>query len=1322
MHVPREGCAMDLFADRFVVHAPTKNGLAFDLATNRSVWLRVGACGGDAACRHWTSRCDELFRTADRKSTRLLDYGLVGQAEKFEAWSRTLDVHEPWIDADVREAGDASAASVETRPAITALAELFDAVDSRRGSVAALWGRDGSDLAVAVLILARLARTSGFVPVSAHALARYRRAVIGRSVFLIDDGTVLMPHVRITLDTPLSHVCVRLGPDEQPGIHGVSLGGDSRQRYRRQEARRSEAGRVRRAGQASRVEAVFRVAEQPASYGDRDDCGSRTADCGLAERTAIEDSERRRRTCADRGELPALRRRFENSKALLAAGRHAPGLRLLRQAVGSLARREAWTLAADGLLRLATELINRGRPRDALRSLSEAAGYAERAGDPGALLDVARLTGESWIDAVRLDEGERVLSAALTSARATGDRCRELALNTSLARCLFWRAEFAAADTCLTASTDPLASEADAVRRLRMTARVAVARGQSAAALAALDEARARVSRGSELTADVEDTSAFVKLVIGDYDGVDRHVAACLAATLHARHPTRTLSARLLQAEADRRRSRRLSEAASRTLRRLSAAAPPLLRARWILFSALCSASDADVVVSRQVAHSGLKALDLVFSRRARGLWRSRTSRPRHGVDPGGVSARAGRHRSTARRVCASPPATSGCRRGVVRGPLQRPRTACCRRCPHRERDCSACPGDQRYDRAGERRGADRGGGDRRIWRPCHRRSFCTLDHRHDRESVSRRGGVVHGGDCRRAPGGCVSGAPVAAPVSAGARLAGRHAVDGRAASRYRTGRERTVSRAHRRRERKREGTRRAGDPPTRCAARPAVLHAELRGAARRPGRGRAVRPRARRLHRRGGRAARSVRRSARRYAVPRRGRRALAAGPGEAAARDSGRRTASRRRERLAPGRRPDRRGDQPRSAARSRTPAGSDSISCIASTSSASRCRRCATAREDIAAARRSLLARGDRARRQPRHAGGRDAAPRWRATTGRATSANCRTCWPHSRCRCPKRGVVPPTALAAARWRPSTRKRCRLQPARRRLRRSASFVRRSCEPAAPRAGGGGARRLAPGPDEADDAPGHRLNGLDGRPPNAMIVLPMARSSPVGCCSPSPSCSASRRSCSRSSISCPAIRCRRCSARAHRRRTSRSCARGSASIDRCSSSTRRFLERRSRAAISARLCARTSPSRAPSPSGMPATFELALAAMLVAVAIAIPLGNRGRRSRATRPSITRRRRWRSSGISMPNFWLGPLLAIVFSVALGWLPGLGPRHAGAPGSAGGHARRAACRRARAHDARERDRGTARAVRPGRARPRRVAAPRASSDTRFATA
>ena len=69
-----------------------------------------------------------------------------------------------------------------------------------------------------------------------------------------------------------------------------------------------------------------------------------------------------------------------------------------------------------------------------------------------------------------------------------------------------------------------------------------------------------------------------------------------------------------------------------------------------------------------------------------------------------------------------------------------------------------------------------------------------------------------------------------------------------------------------------------------------------------------------------------------------------------------------------------------------------------------------------------------------------------------------------------------------------------------------------------------------------------------------------------------------------------------------------------------------------------------------------LPATFELAFAAMAVAVVFAIPLGiiaaaraGTGIDRMATTLALL--------GISVPNFWLGPLLAIVFSVTFGWLP-----------------------------------------------------------------
>jgi ABC-type dipeptide/oligopeptide/nickel transport system permease component len=69
-----------------------------------------------------------------------------------------------------------------------------------------------------------------------------------------------------------------------------------------------------------------------------------------------------------------------------------------------------------------------------------------------------------------------------------------------------------------------------------------------------------------------------------------------------------------------------------------------------------------------------------------------------------------------------------------------------------------------------------------------------------------------------------------------------------------------------------------------------------------------------------------------------------------------------------------------------------------------------------------------------------------------------------------------------------------------------------------------------------------------------------------------------------------------------------------------------------------------------------VPDTAVLAVCAMAVAVVFALPLGiiaamYRGRFTDHAAMTIA------LAGISMPNFWLGPLLAILFAVNLGWLP-----------------------------------------------------------------
>jgi peptide/nickel transport system permease protein len=72
-----------------------------------------------------------------------------------------------------------------------------------------------------------------------------------------------------------------------------------------------------------------------------------------------------------------------------------------------------------------------------------------------------------------------------------------------------------------------------------------------------------------------------------------------------------------------------------------------------------------------------------------------------------------------------------------------------------------------------------------------------------------------------------------------------------------------------------------------------------------------------------------------------------------------------------------------------------------------------------------------------------------------------------------------------------------------------------------------------------------------------------------------------------------------------------------------------------------------------------LPVTFELAVLAIVVAIVIGIPTG--------IASAVGRGRWWATAanmlalwGLSTPNFWLGILMILLFSVQLGWLPASG--------------------------------------------------------------
>jgi peptide/nickel transport system permease protein len=69
-----------------------------------------------------------------------------------------------------------------------------------------------------------------------------------------------------------------------------------------------------------------------------------------------------------------------------------------------------------------------------------------------------------------------------------------------------------------------------------------------------------------------------------------------------------------------------------------------------------------------------------------------------------------------------------------------------------------------------------------------------------------------------------------------------------------------------------------------------------------------------------------------------------------------------------------------------------------------------------------------------------------------------------------------------------------------------------------------------------------------------------------------------------------------------------------------------------------------------------VPATLELAAAALLLALLLALPLGVLAARHQGR--SLDRgAMAFSLLGVSIPNFWLGPLLILLFSLGLGWTP-----------------------------------------------------------------
>ena len=679
---------MQLVADRFVLEdgVEQRERRAIDLATGARVILTIGTAGGASEQTRWSVRCDWLHRLHHRAIAPLVDFGIVGETSRFEAWRCTeiwqgspevaravheradrffrsnaltpVDEHAAVYAAEpgavvLPDAGtgyrspvdpsreavslDACGIAFIVRPIVAALAEMFRAPCGDRPHVTVLTGPGGSGRTTIVAELARTARQQGFVPIASPLVgSRYAEVCRGRSLFIIHRGAAngFSPFLRAMTATPQPHVLLIAGNDEVRGVDTVAverIDADALMAAVRPDVERMDVQAVRAVRHAARhsrgLPGRFVQALWPGPIIDRDAAQhSATGPSRAAERASVygwhgaasgdldaTDSAAVASAWPAPGELATLRRRVEAARAQLAAGRHAPGIRHLRQAIGGLARRASWADAADGALSLAGALLHRGRARDAQSVLDEAQGYAVRAGCNRLLIDIATLAGDAWVSLARLDEAERVLGAALAAAKAAGDCAQSAGASLSLARCLFWRGQYADAEAVLGAPPDGVSATL-ASRHARLVSRLAVGRADLRSAMSTIADAKQRYQGCGDpgTVAAIASTAAFVHLAVGDLDAVDRDVAESTAAARAAHDPLRGLKARLLLAEAERRRGRTAcAQAQLQRLTRMRAMVPPLLRTQWDHLAATIGGADCSEYLRRQIASTGVKALAL---------------------------------------------------------------------------------------------------------------------------------------------------------------------------------------------------------------------------------------------------------------------------------------------------------------------------------------------------------------------------------------------------------------------------------------------------------------------------------------------------------------------------------------------------------------------------------------------------------------------------------------------------------------------------------------------------------------------------------------
>jgi tetratricopeptide (TPR) repeat protein len=516
------------------------------------------------------------FRACGRSSGEWLSGSGRWSSDGHEVWlpDRGTGYPEETSDPDLLLSIADRGLQIVERPVVGILAEMFQAVDAR-SSVSTFWGAAGTGKRLIVGELARIARINGFVPVKATLISsRLSELWSGRSLFVIaDEGEegVWRAFLNASLKDAQRHVLLLVGEREHRSIGGVGVGRMSVDALASTIVpptldRRSEQRVHLAAERANGVPGRFVRLLWPEWKGHHvtRHSTSRPGASRVAEQQAVYGRAESSENLFDAppvttewpapGELAALRRRMEGAIEELARGRHAPGIRHLRQVVGKMARRAAWIDALRGAQALSDALLRRGRAREALAAAAEGREYASRAGDESALIDLAIVSGNAWIDVGRLDEAESVLGAALVAARALPEPERAAALSLTLARASYWRGAYADAEALIGPVSN---SRPVRVRSMALASRIAVAVGDLGHAMTLAAAAVKEADSDSDVSAKASAAwvTAVAHFAVGDFSAAERDLSETLSLA-QAAGIQRAIRARLLHAEVERAQGR----------------------------------------------------------------------------------------------------------------------------------------------------------------------------------------------------------------------------------------------------------------------------------------------------------------------------------------------------------------------------------------------------------------------------------------------------------------------------------------------------------------------------------------------------------------------------------------------------------------------------------------------------------------------------------------------------------------------------------------------------------------------------------------------